>query len=295
MIVVRLRGGLGNQLFQYCAGRAAASRWNAPIKLDLYSFPDHLGRDYELGVYSIQAAGTATWEDRKALCYLPPTLLARLKRKLLGGQPVYRHASTYIQRLEGICAYYPEIFELGPDLYLDGYWQSWKYFAGIADTIRFELSRPEQVGSAALALADRITANEQAVSVHVRRGDYANDAKTTAFHGLCTIEYYQQAVDQIRSTVPGAHFFIFSDEPDWVEENLLLDGPTTLVPPGHTGPEDLWLMSQCRHQIIANSSFSWWGAWLNPNPDKLVIAPKRWFADESVDTTDLIPPEWDRI
>ena len=136
-----------------------------------------------------------------------------------------------------------------------------------------------------------------AVSLHVRRGDYAADPVVTSMHGLCPLDYYDRAVEYVLGRVSDPAFFLFSDDPDWVREHLKLRGSVSVV--DHNGPdsgsEDLRLMSLCRHHIIANSTFSWWGAWLDPRPDKLVIAPKRWFADESLDTSDLLPAGWVKL
>jgi hypothetical protein len=146
-------------------------------------------------------------------------------------------------------------------------------------------------------MAHRIGGEESAVSIHVRRGDYVSDAGTNRFHGTCSVDYYHDAVDRISGFAPASHFFVFSDGIDWAKENLRLRQPVTYVDfnDGEKNYEDLRLMSLCKHHIIANSSFSWWGAWLNPNPDKIVIAPKKWFNDPSINTDDLIPNSWLRL
>ena len=135
------------------------------------------------------------------------------------------------------------------------------------------------------------------VSIHVRRGDYLTNPVTFQTHGLCDIDYYKKAIDEILDLVDKPHFFIFSDDQSWAKSNIIFGAPTDYVMHNNSlkNYEDLRLMSYCRHHIIANSSFSWWGAWLGNNPEKIVIAPKKWFNDPKIDTTDLIPDTWLRL
>jgi hypothetical protein len=132
-----------------------------------------------------------------------------------------------------------------------------------------------------------------AISLHVRRGDYANNPKTKATHGLCSLDYYQASVRQMAQKVARPHFFIFSDDMEWVQGNLKIDFPCVFVEHnrGAESYNDMRLMSLCKHHIIANSSFSWWGAWLNPNMEKIVIAPRKWFASQTA-VPDLFPAGW---
>jgi hypothetical protein len=142
-------------------------------------------------------------------------------------------------------------------------------------------------------LAARI-ASCTAVSLHIRRGDYVSNPTHNAMHGVCGLDYYRRAVQHIGKHVDEPVFFLFSDDPAWVAENLKIDASTVLV--DHNGPdtpcEDLRLMSRCAHHVIANSSFSWWGAWLNSSSKKRIVAPTPWFQDPSIDTRDLIPEGW---
>jgi hypothetical protein len=190
----------------------------------------------------------------------------------------------------------PAILRLTDNISLDGYWQSEKYFSDIAPVIRSDFTvrvEPEGLNREVASVINGCNA----ISIHFRRGDYVTDAKIAARHGACTNDYFIKAVELIKARVERPHFFVFSDDPAWVREHFTIPHTMTLV--DHNGPdkahEDLRLMSLCRHHIIANSSFSWWGAWLNPRPDKIVIAPLRWFNDPTVDTSDLIPESWLRI
>jgi hypothetical protein len=178
--------------------------------------------------------------------------------------------------------------------FLAGYWQSERYFDAIADRLRGELTPRQPPDPVNAALLAEIEAAE-AVSVHVRRGDYVDHPD---IHPLMPVEYYRAAVDAVRARTRDPRFFIFSDEPDRAGALLSWLSPATVV--SHNGAErdseDLRLMRHCRHHIIANSTFSWWGAWLCPHADKVVIAPRRWFADAFPHSTaDLLPPRWLRI
>ena len=136
-----------------------------------------------------------------------------------------------------------------------------------------------------------------AVSLHVRRGDYVSDPATNRFHGTCSPDYYRQAVDYVIGRAGVPHLFVFSDDQEWTRANLQFAVPrrSSSANPPDCGYRDMQLMARCRHHIIANSSFSWWGAWLNPSPEKIVVAPKQWFSSPRNDTRDLVPPNWVRM
>jgi len=293
MILVEIMGGLGNQMFQYAAGRSLALRLGTVLKLDLTSLEESREgfalRPYGLSCFRI-AADIATPEDVTTL---------------LGNKPIYNILRAKLLKRLGLrwklpCLYrephyhYDTNFECLPDnTWLSGYWHSENYFSSIRQLIMEEFSCYEPLTDQNQKIADCI-ANTQSVSIHVRRGDYVTDPVTSQFHGTCSLDYYKDAVAEITRRTDNPHFYIFSDDHSWVKEHLLLDHPTTFV--DCNGPdksyEDLRLMSLCRHNIIANSSFSWWGAWLNRNPSKTVMAPRRWFNNPDLDTKDLIPSGW---
>lgn len=288
MIAVRLMGGLGNQLFQYAFGRQAADRLGVPLALDLRWF-DHFDpvttpRAYELGRYPIRAAIAPP----KSLPAYPPRFLSRLAQPLL--DRLTGRMRAYERHQPG---FHPDSAVPRDNTLYIGYWQSEKYFPDVADQLRVEFAPRTPPDAPNAEYADAIRGCE-AVSVHVRRGDYASTPHVNTVHGLAPLDYYREAIRRIRGAVSAARFFVFSDDLAWCRENLPL-GPSAVFVQGNDGDrafEDLRLMSLCRHHVVANSSFSWWGAWLNPNPDKVVIAPRRWFADPSIDTTDLVPPSW---
>ena len=291
MIVTRLKGGLGNQLFQYAAGFRLASMRNAELKLDLSEFgnPNYrTPRSYELGIFGITAEH-ALAKDVASLSRLS----GRGIRKWL---PKCFRASSREAAQERHFHFDPQVHSLPDDVIMDGYWQSERYFADVSDRVREEFSFKQSATGRNAEVAAEIAACN-AVSLHVRRGDYAADPVVMSMHGVCSLDYYDRAVEYALERISDPVFFLFSDDPDWVRDHLKVRGSVRVV--DHNGPdsgcEDLRLMSQCEHHIIANSTFSWWGAWLNPNPNKVVIAPKRWFADESLDTSDLLPASWVKL
>ena len=284
VIVSRLLGGLGNQLFQYAAGRALSLRLNVPYKIDISDFENYKLRNYDLSNFNVQA-GVATGNDRPAVAQ---GFLARL----------FISSSRRIRRYREKSFSFDAGFERLPDnTYLDGYWQSEKYFKAYEEQLRDDFGIIKEPLENNRRLIDSIR-GVQAVSVHVRRGDYVTNNKTNAFHGTCTVEYYKNAVSYIRNRLDAEVVcYVFSDDIQWARENLQLGAETVFVDGNGDAfaYEDMRLMSACGHHVIANSTFSWWGAWLNPSPEKIVVAPAQWFSKQSVDTSDLIPERWVRL
>jgi hypothetical protein len=298
MVIVKLLGGLGNQMFQYAAGRSLSIRHQAAFRLDLRTYErsgndGYTPRRYALGHFNIRA-DLATEADIESVRGPPRKGLARivtaLNRRI---NPLHR-PSVFTE--PPYQPYNPRIVRTAPDVYLAGYWQSEKYFAGIRDVIRREFTVKEEPGPQSRVVADQI-ARMASVSIHVRRGDYVSDPDIHRIHGILGLDYYRQAADWVASKVAGAHFYCFSDDPGWVRENLRLAYPLTFVDHNDASRDydDLWLMSLCWHHIIANSSFSWWGAWLGATSGKVVVAPRQWFRDPGMDTSDLVPDSWIRI
>lgn len=288
MIVVRLIGGLGNQLFQYALGRQLAEIHRTELKLDILGFETYKLHAYSLQPFDIQKH-FASAAEVAALTELRHNPVARL----FGRKP--RPAKTHIIEKKGL-SFDPSILRLPDGVYLDGYWQSERYFAAIAPRIRREfVVLPPQTGLN-LETARQIAGTE-AVSLHIRRGDYVTNPKTNQIHGTCDLDYYARAVSHLADRVANPHFFVFSDDPAWVGQNLRLSWPVTYVSHNDAASnyEDLRLMSQCRHHILANSTFSWWGAWLNPRADKIVVAPREWYKSTKYDTSALVPEAWQRL
>lgn len=292
LIIVKLQGGLGNQMFQYAIGKLLAEKKKAALFFDLSFFEDQekrpgfTPRQFELGVFNpqFQIAEQATVQS-----FLQPVKNKRLRRFF--GLPV----TTYYR--EDVCRFDASVLSLQPPLYLDGYFQSEQYYAGNDEMIHRLFTFPATHAGHHNQLIQAIE-NTNAVAVHFRRGDYVSDAVTGSFHGICSLDYYRQAFQLIEAKVPDPHFYIFSDDINWVEQQVTgWASNITFVKGNNEAPGwvDMMLMSKCRHHIIANSSFSWWGAWLNKKAGKQVIAPLKWFNDVSINTKALVPETWMRI
>ncbi len=286
MIVSRLIGGLGNQLFQYAAGRALALRRGVPFAIDSRAFAD-----YKTHAFGMQCFCADLTQAPARLLPKPPAegRLQRLLRRFLPN-PLRVYTEKAFTFDDGVLS-------LPDGTYLDGYWQSEKYFADFADEIRKDFAvkaAPSAPNQAWLELIGRT----HSVSLHIRRGDYVSNAAAAAVHGTCDLAYYERAVAHLHQVTGQApELFVFSDDLDWVAANLQLPYKMHLVRDNDaaTNFEDLRLMTACRHHIVANSSFSWWGAWLDGRPDSITIAPARWFVADTPDARDLVPQRWVRL
>lgn len=292
MIITHVIGGLGNQMFQYAIGRAVSISKNVPLMLDTRDFEGYsLHNGFELDrIFNINAPLAANGDLHDVLKW---RAFKPVKRLLIRKPFLKLRGSHFI--LEPQLTYWPQITLVPDPCYLMGYWQTEKYFKSIANTIRQDFSYKAPLSGRNEEIATRIR-NSNAVSLHVRRGDIAANPAVLAVHGLCSLEYYRQAVEYVAARVDRPEFFIFSDDAPWVRENLAITHPCNYVDnnKGSDSYIDMRLMSLCRHHIIANSSFSWWGAWLNPREDKIVVAPERWFA-AALDSSDIVPPSWVKI
>ncbi|MBJ6801938.1 alpha-1,2-fucosyltransferase [Geomonas propionica] len=287
-VVTRLMGGLGNQLFQYAAGRSVCARLGAELVLDdtlLKRCDDAITyRDFALGAYPVRARRITPAEAEQ--------LSRRVARpwRYLYDLGIMRAQHRYYR--EPHFHFDPGVDRVREPVILEGYWQSERYFASLADQLREELQPVAPPHPTLLPFAEMIH-GQNSVGLHVRRGDYVAVAANAAQYVACDLDYYVKAARFVAERVPDPVFFVFTDTPEWVADQLKLGFPTVCVSSPQSLPayEDLRLMSGCAHNIIANSSFSWWGAWLNPNPEKVVVAPARWFRTGR-DTSDLVPAEW---
>jgi Glycosyl transferase family 11 len=281
MVIARLSGGLGNQMFQYALGRHIAFRRDEALLLEtsqLRGRPNATPRSYGLDMFNIAAT------------ILNPNDLQRVSGVMV----------TIFQQRDG---FHPEALavQTATDVVLHGFWTSERYFSEIASLIRSDFSfRSDASMHEDGQLAVQIHGSN-AVCVHVRRGDYVSTP--SHFMGFVGVEYYQRAIDLAAARISNPHFFIFSDDQDWCMANLTVDHTHTFVrhdrPAENATEEDFRLMRMCRHFIIANSTFSWWAAWLSADPCRLVIAPSNWYAQTTLgsyklDASDLLPSGWIR-
>ncbi len=291
MIIVKLKRGMGNQMFQYALGRRLVEDLKSPLKLDISGFERQsqidTKREYELHHFNILEDFANSEEIIKARDRWG--FLSRL----------YQAINTKIFREQHV-GYDPRLLNKKGDIYLDGFWHSEKYFQSIREIILRELALKtslSSVGMAAAAEIEKATAEGKAsVSLHVRRGDYVTNLKAKKYHGLITTEYYGGAIEILRNKVGEMKIFLFSDDIEWVKRNIpLQDAHYFVTNPSIPFYEEVHLMSLCDHNIIANSSFSWWGAWLNQNLNKIVIAPRKWLAKTGNDYYNEIPESWLKI
>lgn len=288
-LCVRIFGGLGNQMFQYAAAFAQARRLNVDLALHVISTKRLEHASFGLDIFPLTAS---LWDPEEGTAVSKQIrLLERLGRKSrkarLGGNwpgPSFAHESlTVSQGLQKV--------EAGT--YLLGYFQSEDYFSDHDDAVREQFCLDHitpQCNADSLAVVDQ----KNSVSVHIRRGDYLNDPKVLKIHGIMEDDYYEAGRKLMQKMAPDAHFCIFSDDQTEAEKLTKNWSNTTLMPEAPR-EQDLLLMSRCHHHIVANSSFSWWGAWLNAKQNKQVIAPRRWFTRNHMQTTyidDICPKGW---
>ena len=266
MVTIHLKGGLGNQMFQYAYGRAESLRRESRLVIDLTDllFPLHLRKKETLRMYEL-----SYFKIHAEVC-----------------KPNKKHTAKQLAR---------KIWEVITKK--ERMYQSEAYFKDFEDVIREDLTLTLPLSSPASSMHQLITSSSCPVSVHIRRGDYVSDAITSLHHGALDLYYYDSALKEISSRFAESTFFVFSDDIEWARKHLStlphrFIFVTDNIIPSH---EELSLMSACSHHIIANSSFSWWGAWLNDYKDKVVIAPKKWFVNTSINTDNIIPKDWMRI
>lgn len=291
MIVAKLIGGLGNQLFQYAAAKALALRHNVDTKVDV-SF---LNSDSE-GRYTQRFFDLTCFENditiaTKSECDL---FLNKKSNKVTRElQICFPFLFNHVLFFESGSSYQYHFIKLPKSTYLNGYWQSELYFKNYELEIRNQLHFKKQIIDDCKHWLDKIK-NTDSIALHVRRGDYVTLKEANSFHGTCNLTYYTNALNYLLAKVSMPTLYIFSDDLEWCKTNLSYNYPTYFVDTNNQH-HDLFLMSECQHNIIANSSFSWWAAWLNANPNKIVVAPEQWFTDKSINTNDLIPASWHKI
>jgi predicted DNA-binding protein YlxM (UPF0122 family) len=291
MVIAKLSGGLGNQLFQYAFARGIQLKHKTQLKTDLSWYDEERNNHefYQLNSFpniNIHKASARQIFFYKRKTLLSSSLLYKAVSNLFNYKTITETQFNFNPK---------QNLSTSKNCYTNGYWQSEKYFNKIRETLLNDFSFPE------LSTKNNITkqniCNTNSCSLHIRRGDYVTNPLNKKNHGALNLMYYQNALNRIQQKVNNLSLFVFSDDIEWVKENLSTNLPTIYVDwnIGKSAIHDMHLMSLCKHNIIANSSFSWWAAWLNNNPSKMVFAPKKWFNERDWDTTDLIPKNWIKI
>lgn len=289
MIIVKLMGGMGNQAFQYAAGRRLAIKHKTILKLDLTFLLDRTPRknftyrDYDLSIFNIQE-NFATDIDLR---------IFNLKRKFNTSLKLNKNI-LFVEKTK--FKFDPEILKCKKDTYLDGSWQSEKYFKDIEKVIRKDFTFKHDLDYESKKMAEKIK-SINAICLNVRRGDYVSNPIASKTHGVCSLDYYHRGIEYIVDRISNPHFLIFSDDIGWCKNNFNIHYPFTIVTHKYAGKKFenyLKLMTLCKYYIIPNSTFGWWAAWLNTNPNKIVIAPKKWL-NIDIETVDLLPDNWIKI
>ncbi|MGI2883125.1 alpha-1,2-fucosyltransferase [Vibrio furnissii] len=284
MVIVKITGGLGNQLFQYATGKALAKKLSCELVLDLSFYPTQTLRKYELDKFNIEARIATTKEI--TLSGGGNDVVSRLMRKFGLTSVIF---PQYIKERESI-KYVEKIDQCKSGAFLDGYWQNPRYFSQIKSELVQDFLPKAPLSAPALAWKTHIEQSSTPVSLHVRRGDYVDNAHTNSVHGTCGLDYYRAAVNKVLETVENPTFYVFSDDIEWCKQNLGSLGQLVYIDDTQSAIDDLMLMSFCQHHIIANSTFSWWAAWLGDTG--LTIAPKQWFSDENRNNNGIYPTSW---
>ena len=288
MIITKLKGGLGNQMFQYATGLALSISKNEELKMDATGYDDpryvnaNTPRKYRLFPFNISGS-LATKEEVKKYKY-PYGIVSK-------GLRFFSHKILRRYYIDYDLSFFKKNHQ-----YIEGYFQSEKNFFEVKDKVRQEFTLKKEFESEIfLAEKNKIDKNKS-VSVHIRRGDYVSDKSANSYFGTCSLEYYQKAIEMIKSKIDAPIFYFFSDDIAWVKQEFgEKENFYFISNPKLEDYEELTLMSFCVNNIIANSSFSWWGAWLNTNPNKIVIAPKKWVNAEPDPQPNIVPESWIRM
>jgi hypothetical protein len=293
MIIIKLQGGLGNQMFQYAFASILAKKNKTNVVIDVSFFervektPGFTPRNFELILFNNMYT-IASKKDFNFFYQL--SKIHKVKRKLGLNYPKIYNEPTL--------AFQSDALLIKSPVYLKGYFQSCKYLVSYENLIRelfsFPIDTLDPINKELLIKIKSVNT----ISIHIRRGDYVSDKITAEYHGSCNLDYYLEAIKLVASKSKDFTLVFFSDDSDWVKEQFNGLSYSKIVV-DHNKGEDNWkdmlLMSYCNHNIIANSSFSWWAAWLNDNPKKKVIAPKNWFKTKGLNTQIILPEEWIKL
>jgi hypothetical protein len=289
-IYLKISGGLGNQIFQYAAGRSLAKLYSCPLIIDTTWYKnipaESTRRDILINQLNIKASFIDSNNDLKFL--------------------FDQHSFNWIQHIfhkkifreRKLFTFDKSILRVIPPIYLDGYWQSEHYFINIHAELRSELFLSRSILSIYQRYLEMIKSVQDPVMVHLRRGDYITSSSASEIHGVLPISYYLNSIEYFKKKLQSPTFFIFSDDITWCRQYFSNDAKIILIDTEGVTPnpiDELYIMSMCDHFIIANSSLSWWGAWLNQSNRKIVVAPDPWMKKTKISTPDLIPKSWHKF
>ncbi len=291
MVIVRICGGLGNQMFQFAFAKyVSLLKSDDIIKFDLSWFKDNqIDTKREFGLDIFDSNYEIATDNEIKNVKNSRSLVYRVVRKFSKNRLGYKKSHI----IENISPFPPK--KWSKNLYLDGYWQKESHLLRLGDDIHKLFQIKRSLSSKAYEILEKIKGTDS-VSLHIRRGDYISNQKIYNFHGVCDREYYENGISFITHKVQDPNYFIFSDDIDWCKLNFDIKN-ATFIDFKREDFVDLHLMKSCKHNIIANSSFSYWGAYLNQNLEKIVISPKRWFKDQKADKNSqgLLPKSWIKI
>ena len=292
MITIRINGGLGNQMFQYATAKYLAFISNTKVLLDIDEFNTYKLRKFELDKYDIEYIDIKKEKVTSNFFLSPQSSFVKLLKIF--------HFERLIKNyyLERGLFFDKKVLELSDGVYLEGFFQCEKYFYNIREMLLKEFTLKEELSEYSKTIKEKLDKTKKTVSLHIRRGDYISNSTTNNIHGLCDLDYYNNAIKYLNNKLDIFDIYIFSDDILWAKENLRYKNMYFIESEDkRLAHEDIYLMSLCDCNIIANSSFSWWGAWLNQNKEKTVIAPKKWFSDSKMqeESENIIPEKWIKI
>lgn len=289
MINVRLQGGLGNQLFQFSFGISSAQKLNCPVLFDTshYSTNSQHG-GFRLDKLNIESNLLVTVDKHRNLFREFSIRLANYFPRVM---KIFGYVSEQVvQHCDNNSCYCDNATYVG-------YWQSEHYFKSNKNKLK-ELFTPRYMSEKSHDVSNEIKASKISLSIHIRRGDYVYNKDANITHGVCSLEYYNKAIDVFNDMASDINVYVFSDDISWCKNNIgdvFEKFHSVNYVSGLTQEEDLWLMSLATHHIIANSSFSWWGAWLAKSNNQIVVAPTPWYDKQPINSCDPALSDWIRL
>ncbi len=292
MIIAKIIGGLGNQMFQLAFAEVMRQIHQTNLYLDISDYVYYPDRQYDMDCFETN------------FTFVKPAQLRRFREAAGRRQKIEKWISQMRNGQGQILKEKEEhqfrfnakiLKKYTKDLYVIGYWQSYRYFIDYQEDIRKIFTFRQPLNARNQAVLHQIGDEFQTVALHVRRGDYVQDKTVNQVHGVCSMAYYQKAIEVIHQKIANPYFIIFSDDITWCKSAIKTGFSQLFIDYPNKNWEDMQLMSLCKHQIIANSSFSWWGAWLNQNPEKVVVAPQKWLAEKPISMDDVLPKNWIKL